>query len=230
MMRKIKKSCYLFFLFLINILNYSKAQDRIDSTVRFPEIKFGLRVESNRILEKRLENFSGTQPAYKLAFVPHSGYVFPVSLYLYLQYNIDNDWSAEFRPGILFAGEHLTSLSLSLHGKYYIYKRKSYVMLGLDNTRHIDPYTFGEDGELRSAEYQVITAHNDNEFHTAIVVGIGMHLSKVFSADISFSRPFKEEYGWHEIKDLNNRIDLPDGKYPMKVYGMLKIGVNITIL
>ncbi len=215
----------LFFLF-----GFANAQEKFDSSNIYPEVKFGIRIESNRVLEKRLENFSDLQPAYELEFVPHSGYVFPLSLYFFLQCDTDDKWSVEFRPGIRFAGEHLTSLSLGLYGHYYIYKRKSYVIFGIDNTKHIDPVTFGEDSELRSSGFQTISAHNDNEFHSALLLGIGLNLSKVFSADISLSRPFKIEYGWHEIKDSNNRIDLPDGRYPMKLFYLLKIGVNVFIL
>lgn len=219
--------CILIFLLGIELVH---TQEKVDSCNIYPEVKFGIRIESNRVLEKRLENFTDLQPAYKLAFVPHSGYVFPLSLYLFLQCNIDDKWSVEFRPGILFAGEHLTSLSLGLYGNYYIYKRKSYVVFGIDNTTHIDPVTFGEDSELRSAGFHTISAHNDNEFHSALLIGIGLHLSKVFSADISISRPLRIEYGSHEIKDSSDRIDLPDGRYPMKLYCMLKLGVNFFVL
>lgn len=114
--------------------------DIIDTTNYAECVDIGIRIEVNKVYEERMTNL-GAHPTYGTVFSTY-GYVFPFSSYLPFNFKVSKNLLFEFRPGIRFAGEHLSSASLGLIFHYYPIEERVYVLLGTENSKYINPLTF----------------------------------------------------------------------------------------
>lgn len=190
--------------------------------------RMGLRADINMVREETMIGIDD-QPEVVTRSKLYSGYLLsPVSLYFLVNYN-QEDVNFEARPGLMMRGSELTSLFLGFYVNYYPLSAPLFVSLGLENTLHIPGIDNDNKSHTFIPHWTRVTGFNDDEIHTAVSLGVGVKISDKVTADISMTKPFKEQYGYFKVVDEKDHFILPDGKYPMKLFWMVKAGVNIFL-
>jgi hypothetical protein len=190
------------------------------------EFSYGFRLDLNAVKEKKMKGIYD-YPQIEERFHVYSRYaVTPLSLFFIAEYNFRSYLMFELRPGIIMCGKDLSSYALELYCRYFPFDNYLFTEFGIENRLHIKPM---DKEDINCNVCTKIDTHYDNEIHTDIALRLGVKASKKVSIDITYTKPFSEEYGYYEVIDEKNHFDLPDGKYPMKLYWMLRIGVNILL-
>ncbi len=191
--------------------------------------RIGLRSDINMVREETMIGIDD-QPEVVTRSHFYSRYLLsPVSLYFFVNYNHADNLNFEARPGLLMRGSELTSAFLGFYVNYYPLNIPLFFTLGLENTLHIPGIDDDNKSHTSIPVWTRVTGFNDDEIHTAVSLGVGAKISNKVSADISISKPFKEQYGYYKVVDEKDHFTLPDGRYPMKLYLMVKAGINIFL-
>lgn len=220
---KIMKAKCIIFLFLF-FASIAASQDDI------PVWRMGLRADINMVKEQTMIGIDD-QPEVVTRSKIYSKYLLsPLSLYFLINYNHAGNLNFEARPGLLMRGSELTSISLGFYVNYYPFNYPLFITTGLENTLHLQGIAVGDKSHTSITHWTNVTGFNDNEIHTAINFGFGLKVTNKTTIDVSFTKPFKEQYGYYKVTDEKDHFILPDGKYPMKLLWMLKAGIVIYIL
>ena len=188
----------------------------------------GLRFDINMVKEQTMLGIEDQPTIVERNHIYHSYVLSPVSFYFPVNYICAENVQLELRPGLLMRGSELSSYTLGLLSKYYIIPNLMFVSLGLENSLHMAGVDVGS-SHTSIPHWTRVTGYNDDKIHTALILGAGINTSKKVSFDFSFTKPFSEVYGYYKVVDEKNHFELPDGKYSMKLYWMLRLGVNIFI-
>jgi len=227
----------IIFSFLIILLFeplYSQEDGYISRRVRKPDditgsdnsFQIGFRIDYNFVSEKTITN-ADKQPVYEERIHSHSGnFTSPLSFYLPFRFTLDSSIAFEFRPGLILAGDEISTYTFGLLCYWHPFKNSLYLVMGLENGRHLNNFEFSQQPGIMSRITGQVSGHNDDLFHSSLVIGAGYKFNRTVSMDCSFRKPLKEQYGFTQIEDNKNIIDLPKGKYPMLLYWMIRIGAN----
>ncbi len=201
----------------------------LESQNRSSDWNMGLRSDINMVREETMIGIDD-QPEVVIRSHFYSRYLLsPLSLYFFVNYNHADNLNFEARSGFMMRGSELTSLFLGFYVNYYPLSFPLFVTLGLENTLHVPGIDNGNKSHTSIPHWTRVTGYNDNEIHTSVSLGFGVKLSDKVTTDISITKPFKEQYGYYKLVDEKDHFILPDGKYPMKLFWMVKAGVNIFL-
>jgi hypothetical protein len=193
------------------------------------EWKLGVRLDINMVKEQTMTGIDDQPKVIQKTHFSNRYISSPVSIYFPLNYLCSQKVELELRPGLLMRGSELSSYALGLYANYYLLSNLLFISGGLENTLHMAGIDVGDQSHTTIAQWTRVTGYNDDEIHTAVVLGLGIKTSETISLEVSFTKPFSEQYGYYQVVDEKNHFNLPDGKYPMKLFWMVKFGLNIFI-
>jgi len=177
---------------------------------------------------------------------------FPESLGIASLHNLHKNWDIGFNMRFCVTGNdpygentyfYFSSFVIAAYGYYYPFEcpfeRRFFIRFGLEYNIHLDLMVF----DYRHWDYdknnkfdpkdsfamggKIIFHHTGNP--PTLSLGTGYNYRNNFLFHFAVSIPvFTNEYGYQEIEIIKepNRIKLPSGKYPLKMYYTLGLGIT----
>lgn len=151
-------------------------------------------------------------------------------------HNLHKDWDIGFKIGRHFTGpyksnpernEYWNTTLIGAYGYYYPFEERFFVRLGLETNIYVLPPS-GNRGYSNEFIYYKVEYRRNKKFDVrpALSVGVGYNFINVLLLNIEMSVPVPNEYGYHDYSVYNaNLLDLPLGKYPVKLYYTLGVGI-----
>lgn len=116
-----------------------KEQIALDSLESESPFRLGLRIDFNFVSEKTITN-TDVMPKYEKRIHSYThNFISPISIYMPMRLIKGGFFDFEFRPGLIFSGDELSSYTLGLFCHFYPLIERIYLSTGFENSKHLNP-------------------------------------------------------------------------------------------